>query len=262
MRKICIYGKGGIGKSTTVTNIAAALADEGYKVAVVGCDPKADTTRCLIGKRIPTVLEKVISGSEEGFVYTGYKGIMCIESGGPEPGTGCAGRGIASALSAIREKDLFSDRDVIIYDVLGDVVCGGFSTPLREGIADDVYLVTTADFMALYAANNICRGIAKYAKGGSIRLAGFIYNGRSGRNDMDVAKRLAEAVGTEVVCGIPMSEDISRAELERKTVVEKYPDSDAAESFRILAKKILTGEGKRCIPLFLTDDELEELCRF
>ena len=262
MKKICIYGKGGIGKSTTVTNVAAAMADMGLKVAVVGCDPKADTTRCLVGKRIPTVLASALNGTGEDFVYTGYKGIMCIESGGPEPGTGCAGRGIASALSAIREKDLFFDLDVVIYDVLGDVVCGGFSTPLREGIADDVYLVTTADFMALYAANNICRGIAKFAKDGPIRLAGLIYNGRSGRDDMDVAKKLAKAVGTEVVSGIPMSEDISRAELERKTVVEMYPDSDAAQSFRILAEKMIKGSSSRCIPTPLSDDELEELCRF
>ena len=177
MRKICIYGKGGIGKSTTAANVAAAMAESGLKTAVVGCDPKADTTRCLVGRRIPTVLQQLGSSTENNEIaVTGYRGILCIESGGPEPGTGCAGRGIASALREIKERDLLADRDVVLYDVLGDVVCGGFSMPLREGVADDVYLVTTSDFMAIYAANNICRGIAKYAQENEVRLAGIIYN--------------------------------------------------------------------------------------
>ena len=139
MRKICIYGKGGIGKSTTAANVAAAMAESGLKTAVVGCDPKADTTRCLVGRRIPTVLQQLGSSTENNEIAVmGYKGILCIESGGPEPGTGCAGRGIASALREIKERDLLADRDVVLYDVLGDVVCGGFSMPLREGVADDV----------------------------------------------------------------------------------------------------------------------------
>ena len=164
MKKICIYGKGGIGKSTTVANVAAAMAEKGLKVAVVGCDPKADSTRCLMGRKIPSVLEALRDENGENVVYYGYKDILCVESGGPEPGTGCAGRGIAAALREIQSRNLLEDRDVVLYDVLGDVVCGGFSMPLREDIADDVYLVTTADFMALYAANNICRGIKKYAE--------------------------------------------------------------------------------------------------
>lgn len=197
MRKICIYGKGGIGKSTTAANVAAAMAESGLKTAVVGCDPKADTTRCLVGRRIPTVLQQLGSSTENNEIaVTGYQGILCIESGGPEPGTGCAGRGIASALREIKERDLLADRDVVLYDVLGDVVCGGFSMPLREGVADDVYLVTTSDFMAIYAANNICRGIAKYAQENEVRLAGIIYNGRSGCSDPKRVERFAEAIGT------------------------------------------------------------------
>ena len=142
MKKICIYGKGGIGKSTMVANVAAAMAEKGLKVAVVGCDPKADSTRCLMGRKIPSVLEALRDENGENVVYYGYKDILCVESGGPEPGTGCAGRGIAAALREIQSRNLLEDRDVVLYDVLGDVVCGGFSMPLREDIADDVYLVT------------------------------------------------------------------------------------------------------------------------
>ena len=163
MKRICVYGKGGIGKSTAVSNLAAAMAQAGKRVAVVGCDPKADSTRGLMGRRIPTVLDQLKTGASGEIAFTDSRGVRCIEAGGPEPGTGCAGRGIIVAMEEIRSRGLLDDRDVVLYDVLGDVVCGGFSMPLREQVADEVYLVTTSDFMALYAANNICRGIRKYA---------------------------------------------------------------------------------------------------
>lgn len=261
MKKICVYGKGGIGKSTMVTNVSAAMADMGLKVAVVGCDPKADTTRCLTGMRIPTVLDRLKYRKSEEIGVTGYGGILCIESGGPEPGTGCAGRGIAGALREIREQNLLAGRDAVIYDVLGDVVCGGFSTPLRENIANDVYLVTTADFMALYAANNICRGIAKYARDNDVRLAGVIYNGRSCRNDVEMVRKFADRIGSTVIGEIPMSDEISRAESQRKTVVELFPDGAAAAIFRCLAEKILSNEGS-VIPVPMPEEELELLCRY
>ena len=260
MRKICIYGKGGIGKSTTVANVAAAMAGMGRKVAVVGCDPKADSTRCLMGRRIPTVLNQLRMGGEAQVAFYGYRDILCVESGGPEPGTGCAGRGIVAALREIQDRSLLADRDVVLYDVLGDVVCGGFSMPLREEIADDVYLVTTADFMAVYAANNICRGVEKYARSGSVRLAGVIYNGRSGRDDPACVERFARSVGTEVTGGIPMSPLISQAELERKTVIEARPDSGISQAFVSLAQTMLAG-GVRGIPSPLSDEEVEALCR-
>ena len=260
MKKICVYGKGGIGKSTTVSNVAAAMAEEGLRVAVVGCDPKADTTRCLMGRKIPSVLELMSGIGTPEVAFTGYRGILCIESGGPEPGTGCAGRGIAAALQEIRSRGLLDGMDVVLYDVLGYVVCGGFSMPLREGIAQDVYLVTTADFMSIYAANNICRGVARYAKENEVRLAGVLYNARSGRDDPALAERFAQAVGTTVAGYLPMSEEISRAELERKTVVEAFPESGAAQCFRALAHKML-GNGIRCIPRPMTGEEVEALCR-
>lgn len=260
MKKICVYGKGGIGKSTTVANVAAALAGEGLRVAVVGCDPKADSTRSLMGRRIPTVLDQLKTGTAAEVAFLGYRDILCVESGGPEPGTGCAGRGIVSALREIQDRGLLQDRDVVFYDVLGDVVCGGFSMPLREGIAEDVYLVTTSDFMSIYAANNICRGIRKYAATGDIRLSGVVYNGRSGRDAPEVAARFAQMVGTQVCGRIPMSPLVGQAELARQTVLERAPDSEVSQQFRALAHRMMEG-GARCIPSPLSDEEVEELCR-
>ena len=261
MKRICVYGKGGIGKSTVVSNTAVAMSRKGLGVAVVGCDPKADSTRCIMGEKIPTVLDSVLLGENRDVAFTGEGGILCIESGGPKPGTGCAGRGISSALKEIRERDLLSGRDAVIYDVLGDVVCGGFSTPLREEIADDVYLVTTADFMALYAANNICRGIAHYAALGGVRLAGVIYNSRSIRDDVSLVESFARRVGTTVAGRIPMSEEISRAEIERRTACAMFPEGEAAKAFSALAEHMLSGSAERCIPDPMSDEELEELCR-
>ena len=260
MKKICIYGKGGIGKSTVVANTAVAMSMKGLKVAVVGCDPKADSTRCIMGRRIPTVLESVLLSGGGEVCMRGFNDILCIESGGPQPGTGCAGRGIASALKEIRDRDLLSDRDAVIYDVLGDVVCGGFSTPLREEIADDVYLVSTADFMAMYAANNICRGIRHYAQQSGIRLAGVIYNSRSMRDDADLVGTFARRVGTDIAGRIPMSSDISLSEVKRKTAVELFPGGEAAKAFNDLCDYMLSDRPRRCIPEPMSDEELEELC--
>lgn len=260
MKKLCVYGKGGIGKSTTVANTAAAMAEMGLKVAVVGCDPKADSTRCLMGRRIPTVLDQLRRGQSAETAFYGYRDILCVESGGPEPGTGCAGRGIVAALREIQERALLADRDVVLYDVLGDVVCGGFSMPLREEIADDVYLVTTADFMAVYAANNICRGVEKYARTSGIRLSGVIYNGRSSRDEPETARRFARQVGTELTGLIPGSPLIGQAELLRKTVIEAFPDSEVSGCFRTIARQLLRG-GLRCIPAPLSDEEVELLCQ-
>lgn len=260
MKKICVYGKGGIGKSTTVSNLAAAMAESGLKVAVVGCDPKADSTRNLMGHRIPTVLDILRNGSEGEIAFWGYHGILCVESGGPEPGTGCAGRGIIAAMQEIQSRNLLQDRDVVLYDVLGDVVCGGFSMPLREGIADEVYLVTTADFMSVYAANNICRGIQKYAQSGSVRLAGIIHNGRSSMDNPRTVAAFAACVGSQVVGYIPMTDAIGLAELDRCTLLERTPNHPVSKSFRNLAKEILSNQ-RKCIPSPLADEEVESLCR-
>ena len=260
MKRICIYGKGGIGKSTAVSNLAATMAQAGKRVAVVGCDPKADSTRSLMGRRIPTVLDRLRTGGTGEIAYVGGHGILCIEAGGPEPGTGCAGRGIIVAMEEIRNRGLLNDRDVVLYDVLGDVVCGGFSMPLREQVADEVYLVTTSDFMSLYAANNICRGIRKYALSGGIRLAGIIHNGRSSVDNDSLLHTFSTALGTAVVGKIPMSPLIGQAELERRPVLDYAPESTPAQAFRALASALL-GHCRGCIPEPMTDDALEMLCR-
>jgi len=258
LKKICVYGKGGIGKSTIVSNLAAAFAYQGLKTAVIGCDPKADSTRNLTGRRIPAVLD--LMRREEDSLYTlGYKEIICVEAGGPSPGTGCAGRGIVVALDRINETHMLDDRDIVIYDVLGDVVCGGFSAPLRENVADEVYLVTTSDFMALYAANNICIGIEKYAKEGSVRLAGIIYNGRSCLDSCEMAEEFATEVGSQIIGKIPMSDKISMAELHKKTVVEMYPASDICRSFMKLSTAVLNNT-KTVIPSHLSYEEVEKIC--
>ena len=260
MKRICVYGKGGIGKSTAVSNLAAAMAQAGKRVAVVGCDPKADSTRGLMGRRIPTVLDQLKTGASGEIAFTDSRGVRCIEAGGPEPGTGCAGRGIIVAMEEIRSRGLLDDRDVVLYDVLGDVVCGGFSMPLREQVADEVYLVTTSDFMALYAANNICRGIRKYAQSGRIRLAGIIHNGRSSVDNDSLLRAFAAELGTTVAGKIPMSPLIGQAELERRTVVDCAPESGPAQAFRALASVLLDNRSG-CIPEPMTDDGLEALCR-
>lgn len=260
MKRICVYGKGGIGKSTAVSNLAAAMAQAGKRVAVVGCDPKADSTRGLMGRRIPTVLDQLKTGASGEIAFTDSRGVRCIEAGGPEPGTGCAGRGIIVAMEEIRSRGLLDDRDVVLYDVLGDVVCGGFSMLLREQVADEVYLVTTSDFMALYAANNICRGIRKYAHSGRIRLAGIIHNGRSSVDNDSLLRAFAAELGTTVAGKIPMSPLIGQAELERRTVVDCAPESGPAQAFRALASVLLDNRGG-CIPEPMTDDGLEALCR-
>lgn len=259
MKTMCIYGKGGIGKSTTAANLAAAFAETGKKTGLIGCDPKADSTRNIMGRKIPTVIS-LLGKEEENIAFTGYKDIVCVESGGPSPGTGCAGRGIIAALEEIKKREIFAGYDAVIYDVLGDVVCGGFSMPLREQVADEVYLVTTCEFMSLYAANNICRGIKKYAQTGKVRLAGIILNERSGIARQEIVEKFAQKIGTKIVGKIPMSTEIALAEAERKTVIERFPESSASIIFRKLADRILRNEDLS-IPTPLEEEELENLCR-
>jgi len=184
MRQVAIYGKGGIGKSTTTQNLTAGLAELGKKIMVVGCDPKADSTRLLLnGLAQKTVLDTL---REEGEVddlsqieKVGFGGIRCVESGGPEPGVGCAGRGIITSIGMLEDLGAYTDDlDYVFYDVLGDVVCGGFAMPIREGKAQEIYIVASGEMMALYAANNICKGIQKYALKGGVRLGGIICNSR------------------------------------------------------------------------------------
>jgi nitrogenase iron protein NifH len=242
IKKIAIYGKGGIGKSTTVANLTAVWGSEDLNCLVIGCDPKADTTRTLYGSRIPTVvntLKENRNPEKEDLVFTGFKGIQCVESGGPEPGVGCAGRGVIVAMKRLEKLGIFDDDlDVVVYDVLGDVVCGGFSVPLREKYADEVLIVTSGEYMALYAANNIVRGVKKL-KG---NLSGIVLNCRNVDREEEIVHDFAKRIGTHVVGTIHRSNLIQDAELDAKTVVEKYPESAEANEYRHLASSIMANE--------------------
>ena len=256
IKKIAIYGKGGIGKSTTVANLSAVWASDELNCLVIGCDPKADTTRTLYGSRIPTVVHTLKDNrtpEKEDLVFTGFKGIQCVESGGPEPGVGCAGRGVIVAMKRLEKLDIFDEMDVVVYDVLGDVVCGGFSVPLREKYADEVLIVTSGEYMSLYAANNIVRGVKKL-KG---NLSGIVCNCRNVDNEEQIVNDFAKRIGTHVVGTIHRSNLIQDAELDAKTVVEKYPESDEAQEYRNLASSIMHNE-KVSVLEPMDDEEFEE----
>ncbi|PXF52307.1 MAG: nitrogenase iron protein [Candidatus Methanophagaceae archaeon] len=274
MLQIAFYGKGGVGKSTVSSNIAAALAERGLSVFMIGCDPKHDCTMNLRGDvEIPTILdllrekgiervglETLIAGKRielDEIIYRGYGGIYCAECGGPKPGFGCAGRGVIVAIDLLKRLNAFSilKTDAVIYDVPGDVVCGGFAMPLRKGLADAVYIVTSADYLALYAANNICRGISEFANKGGSPLGGIIYNVRGILDDESVVRDFASEVGSQVVGCVPNAHEIAEAEIEGKTVIEKSPESDIANLFRELAVQVYTNR-LTSVPRPLPPDEM------
>ena len=246
MIKIAVYGKGGIGKSTTVSNIAAALAEQGLKVMQIGCDPKADSTLQLRrGEPVPTVLElynqKKNNFQLEDMVRIGYNGVICVEAGGPTPGLGCAGRGIITALEKLKEKGAYEtyQPDVVLYDVLGDVVCGGFSMPMRRGYADQVFIITSGENMAIHAAANIAMAIENFKNRGYASLGGIILNRREVKREDEKVAELAEDFHTEVVGTLSHSEQVTLAEEQGKILLECYPDSEMAQEYRLLAKQIL-----------------------
>ena len=263
IRQIAIYGKGGIGKSTTTSNISAALATAGYKVLQVGCDPKSDSTNTLRGgKYIPTVLDTLrenVKVKAEEIIHAGFAGVHCVEAGGPAPGVGCAGRGIITAVEILKQLNIFEDLklDVVIFDVLGDVVCGGFAVPIREGIADRVFTVSSADFMAIYAANNLFKGIKKYSNTGGALLGGIIANSINAPYAARIVDDFAERTKTEVVAHVPRSLTVTQSELQGKTVIEAAPDSEQAKVYRALAKRVVEKDDLR-VPSPLEEKELRE----
>ena len=246
MIKIAVYGKGGIGKSTTVSNVAAVFASQGLRVMQIGCDPKADSTVLLRhGEKVETVLDLVRTRKEdftlEEMVKEGFAGVCCVEAGGPSPGLGCAGRGIIAALEILEKKGAYEKYrpDVVIYDVLGDVVCGGFAAPIREGYASKVLIVTSGEKMALYAANNINNAVKNFEDRSYAKVYGIVLNHRNVENETEKVTEFADSVGLPIVGEVPRSDEITRCEDRGMTVVEGEPESPAAQAFLNLAKELL-----------------------
>jgi nitrogenase iron protein NifH len=266
LRQCAIYGKGGIGKSTTTQNLVSALAELGNSVMIVGCDPKADSTRLILHAKAQTTIMSLAAeaGSVEDLeledvLKVGYRGIKCVESGGPEPGVGCAGRGVITAINFLEEEGAYDENlDFVFYDVLGDVVCGGFAMPIRENKAQEIYIVCSGEMMAMYAANNIAKGIVKYANSGSVRLAGLICNSRETAREDELISALAAKIGTTMIHFVPRDNVVQRAEIRRMTVIEYEPAHKQAQEYRDLATKIRDNKNF-IIPTPITMDELEEL---
>ncbi len=264
LRQIAIYGKGGIGKSTTTQNLTAGLVEHGKRVMVVGCDPKADSTRLLLGGLAQkTVLDTLREEGEDVelnlILKEGYKGTKCVESGGPEPGVGCAGRGIITSIGLLENLGAYTeDLDYVFYDVLGDVVCGGFAMPIREGKAKEIYIVASGEMMALYAANNIAKGIQRYARTGGVRLGGIICNSRNVDREIDLLRAFSKELGTKLLYFVPRDNIVQRAEINRKTVIEYRPDSNQAQEYRNLAEAVIHNKDFT-IPTPMSQERLEEI---
>jgi nitrogenase iron protein NifH len=263
LKQIAIYGKGGIGKSTTTSNISAALAVAGHRVLQIGCDPKSDSTNTLRGGNyIPTVLDSLRERQSvklDEVVYEGFGGVYCVEAGGPAPGVGCAGRGIITAVETLKQLNAFGELnvDVVIFDVLGDVVCGGFAVPIREGIADTVFTVSSSDFMAVYAANNLFKGIKKYSNSGGALLGGIIANSVNASYSRSILDDFAERTKTRIVEYVPRSVTVTQSELQGKTVIEAAPDSEQAAVYRRLADRVISLDDPNT-PSPLEESELRE----
>lgn len=252
MLKIAVYGKGGIGKSTTVSNLASAFARMGLRVMQVGCDPKADSTRGhLGGKQIPTILDTIREGRSgvalEDLVYPGECGVLCAEAGGPTPGRGCAGKGIVTAFEQLATLKAFEtyQPDIVLYDVLGDVVCGGFAMPLRGGYADIVLIVTSGEMMSLYAAGNICAAVRDFSQYSQLELGGLLVNQRNIEKEEERVEEFAKELNVPIFGKIPRCGLVQTAEEQGKTVVALYPDSDQAEVYRSIAQNILNRWGRK-----------------
>lgn len=268
MRQIAFYGKGGIGKSTVLSNVTATLS-KNHKILQIGCDPKADSTKGLLHhKKTLSVLDLFKAGESSNLhstslrneiLHTGFGGVDCIEAGGPEPGVGCAGRGIIKVMEILKDNKIFNnDYDFVFYDVLGDVVCGGFAMPIREGFAKEIYLVVSGELMAIFAANNICKGIKRFTATSGSKLGGIICNKRNVKMEEAIVEDFAHQIGSKVISVIPRSDDVQVAEHDKMTAVEKDPNSDVSKHYATLAYEIVKND-QFIVPRPLSDDELTGL---
>lgn len=261
VKHVAIYGKGGIGKSCTASNIAAACAEEGYRILVVGCDPKSDSSITLMGKRIPTAMDLIRDGkeiTESDVIFEGYKGVKCVEIGGPEPGVGCAGRGIIVAIKSLRKTSrIMEESDLVLYDVPGDIVCGGFAAPIRKGLVTETYIITSGEYMPLYAANNISKGLKRLRT----PLAGVICNSRDAFGEYEIVEKFALELGSQMVSFIPKMPIVQECERAGMTVIEGAPDSKIAQVYRDLAHHLL-GRAEPKIPKPIDDERLRELSSY
>ena len=247
MQKLAIYGKGGIGKSTITSHLAAALATEGRRVIQIGCDPKADSTSNLLGGQpLRTVMDYLREHDEPPTSLSeisreGYGGVLCIETGGPTPGLGCAGRGIIATFRILEDLQLFEtfQPDIVLYDVLGDVVCGGFAAPIREGYAEDVLIVTSGEKMALYAANNIATAVENFKDRGYAKTRGILLNRRNVPNETEKVQAFAASKQLPILADLPRADEINQAEELGKTTVEAFPEAAITQKFQALAQTIL-----------------------
>lgn len=268
MLKLAVYGKGGIGKSTISSNLSACFAKQGKKVLHVGCDPKRDSTLPLIAGAQPDSMAEILLMNEDQtpeineFLHIGFEGIECVEAGGPEPGIGCAGWGISRTLAVFDEVDLWErNYDVVMLDVLGDVVCGGFATPMKKGLADSVVIVVSEEVMAIYAANNICKAIERLQANG-VRLGGIVVNRRSNETSLAMIEQFAERIGTSVLATIPRSPDFAKAELAERTLADFNPQSEAAKILDTLSIRLAKlPEKERIIPKPMALDEFRAFVR-
>jgi len=256
MRQIAVYGKGGIGKSTISANLAASFAESGLRTWYIGCDPKSDGSMTLLGGRqVPTFLEQMKKGGRE-VVFEGFRGVRCVETGGPLAGVGCAGRGIIVAVQELAKHHFRQEDDVLIYDVPGDVVCGGFAAPVRERYANEVYIVTSGEYLALYAANNIARGLANL----NVNLGGIVCNSREVANEEEVVRRFAEAIGSHLIGFVPRSPVVRESENHGRTVIEHAPGDAQADAYRRLGRAILENE-RLAVPTPLDPQAIRDMLR-
>ena len=250
MKKIAIYGKGGIGKSTVTSSLSAALSYLGYRVMQIGCDPKADSTINLTnGRRVTPVMtylrEHQSCSSLQDITLEGYNGIICVEAGGPIPGLGCAGRGIITTFNTLESLQAYESfkPDFVLFDVLGDVVCGGFAMPLREGYADEVFIVTSGEKMSLYAADNIKKALDNFADRNYAQLKGLILNRRNIEGEEQIVSEFAKQIGTTIIGDIPRSDAIQTWEDKNMTPVQGDVQSAISRSFLTIASRICGKNG-------------------